>query len=154
MDFQVKVEGIEELIKEVAKTQQQYSLAIKKIAIELFRRVILKTPVDTGHARANWQASINSPISSIVDTEDPSGKATINNMVNIILSQRDTPKISYWLSNNLPYIEVLEHGLYPNPPKKGTGKTTGGFSVQAPTGMIQAALVELEQIVRRIDNEL
>ena len=34
-----------------------------------------------------------------------------------------------------PYAGVLDQGLYPNPPKAGTGKTSGGYSTQAPEGM-------------------
>lgn len=36
---------------------------------------------------------------------------------------------------NYDYAGVLDKGQFPNPPKKGTGKTTNGFSTQAPKGM-------------------
>jgi hypothetical protein len=152
--FNLKIEGIEEAIKDVEDQKKAYENAIRKAVIELFRRVILKTPVDKGQARSNWQASINSPISSILNEEDPRGTKAINKMVNIVLGKKDVSEATFWLSNNLPYIDVLEYGEYPNPPKKGTGKTAGGYSIQAPTGMVRAALRELSGIIREVSSEL
>jgi hypothetical protein len=152
--FNLRIEGIEEAIKDVKDQQKAYENAIRKAVIELFRRVILNTPVDTGQARGNWQASINSPISSLMDTKDPEGSKAVNKMVNIILSKEDVSEAVFWLSNNLPYIDVLEFGEYPNPPKEGTGKTSGGFSTQAPSGMVRKSLKELEGIIKEVSNEL
>jgi hypothetical protein len=42
--------------------------------------------------------------------------------------------------NGLPYAQVVEFGGYPNPPKGGEGKTEGGFSKQAPQGMLRPAV--------------
>ena len=152
--FNIRVEGIEESIKDVEDEQKAYENAIRKAVIELFRRVILNTPVDKGQARANWQASINSPISSILNEDDPAGSTAVNKMVNIVLAKKDVSEAVFWLSNNLPYIDVLEYGQFPNPPKGGTGKTQGGFSIQAPNGMVRKALQELEGIIREVSREL
>lgn len=51
------------------------------------------------------------------------------------------------IHNPLPYAKVVEYGLYPNPPKKGTGKTVNGFSTQAPAGMVGITVAEWPQIV-------
>ena len=40
------------------------------------------------------------------------------------------------------YANVLDEGLYPNPPKGGAGKTSGGYSTQAPKGMSEPTLKE------------
>ena len=34
----------------------------------------------------------------------------------------------YTITGNYPYSGVIDRGEYPNPPKKGTGKTSGGYS--------------------------
>lgn len=44
------------------------------------------------------------------------------------------------------YAVVLDDGLYPNPPKKGTGKTQNGYSKKAPKGMTKPTLKRAEQI--------
>jgi len=33
------------------------------------------------------------------------------------------------------YSGVIDQGMYPFPPKAGTGKTSGGYSTQSPKGM-------------------
>lgn len=52
------------------------------------------------------------------------------------------------------YIEVLDKGQYPNPPKAGTGKTSGGYSTQAMKGMstptIKKAEKNLDNFIRRL----
>lgn len=53
---------------------------------------------------------------------------------------------SLFISNNLPYITTLEYGGYPNPPKKGTGKTINGYSKQAPNGMVGVTLADTKRI--------
>ncbi len=51
------------------------------------------------------------------------------------------------------YAGVLDQGLFPNPPKAGTGKTTGGYSTQAPKGMATPTLKyiknQLENFIKR-----
>tara|TARA_R100000900_G_scaffold117159_1_gene92165 strand:+ start:614 stop:985 length:372 start_codon:yes stop_codon:yes gene_type:complete len=43
------------------------------------------------------------------------------------------------------YIEVLDDGLFPNPPKEGTGKTRGGYSTQAKKGMSKPTVKNAEK---------
>jgi len=50
----------------------------------------------------------------------------------------------YVISNPLPHINVLEYGLYPNPPKKGSCKTINGYSIQAPQGFVRISLEEVK----------
>lgn len=96
------------------------------IALEALRRIVLKTPVDTGRARGNWQPSINQPIESVVDTTDLSGNQTISNGSATILGLKDFGTI--FISNNLPYILKLENGS----------------SQQAANGMVALTLQELQ----------
>ena len=53
-----------------------------------------------------------------------------------------------------PYAKVLDDGLYPNPPKQGTGKTVGGYSTQAKKGMsdptIKEARKDFNTFVRKL----
>ena len=64
----------------------------------------------------------------------------------------DPPESMYWIYNNLEYIHVLEFGLFPTPVKKGTRipgggyeiRSEGGFSKQAPGGMVRLAIADLE----------
>lgn len=49
----------------------------------------------------------------------------------------------YSISTGVPYAPVVEYGLYPNPPKSGKGKTEGGYSKQAPQGMVRTSIKEV-----------
>jgi hypothetical protein len=70
-------------------------------------------------------------------------------------------KITY-LSNNLPYIAVLEYGLYPNPSKGGRTikgvhyglNTINGYSRQAPAGMVRINMARIQDIIRDAKNVL
>lgn len=126
-----------------AKVKTLYETRV--VVMELFRRVILKTPVDTGRARANWQFFIGDPVPKADDSKDPSGSAAIS-AVDSGLKNFQLGQVA-WLANNLPYIRVLEYGEYPNP-NKGT-KTVGGYSAQAPQGMVRVTAAEFGSIVER-----
>ena len=49
---------------------------LKKIGMEALKRIVLRTPVDTGRARGNWQVSINFDSSTETDAKDKSGRRT------------------------------------------------------------------------------
>lgn len=115
---------------------------VRKIAFELFRKAILKTPVDTGRARANWGVAIGAPnIGSPTDAVDQSGTAALTSAAQGVQSWQGQGSI--FMTNNLPYIGRLEYGGYPSPPKVATGKTAGGFSIQAPNGMVRISMDEI-----------
>ena len=61
------------LAKQIEVAKEQAELVAKKITIELFSRVIEKSPVDTGRFRANWNCSIGSPDLSTSQAIDPTG---------------------------------------------------------------------------------
>ncbi len=124
----------------------------RAITLHLFSAIIQSTPVDTGRARGNWQTTVSTPTRLITERLDPSGG---NAIAEVFANAGGAGKIT-WLSNNLPYIAVLEYGLYPNPPKhgrliKGVGygiNTIGGYSRQAPAGMVRINMARVQEIVR------
>ena len=58
-------------------------------------------------------------------------------------------KRGFTIVGDYAYSGVLDKGKYPNPPKQGTGKTTDGYSNQAPTGMIQPTIKWLELTIKK-----
>jgi len=121
---------------------------INAFAFKIFEGVVLKTPVDTGAARQNWLVTLNAE----TDAADPN-KTTGNVLVDgasVIEDAKGDDKIL--VQNNLPYVPVLEYGGYPNPPKKGSKtksglpKTEGGYSRQAPNGMVGLTLAKANQL--------
>ena len=59
------------------KTERLLRVIPRKIALELLRRLIMRTPVDSGRARGNWQASVGTPATGETGTTDKSGSAAL-----------------------------------------------------------------------------
>ena len=120
---------------------------VRGTLLDLSRRIVLRTPVGNpslwqgppppgytgGQARGNWQASIGSPASGTTEATDKSGTATI---AGIAGKTQQAPGNVWYLTNNLPYISILEHD---------------GWSTQAKEGMVRISLRELD---RSIDEQV
>lgn len=123
--------------------------ALKKTVFDLDRGIVSRTPVDTGAARGNWQAEkgVDKPTEHVEAFKGSAGAAESKAMASVAGLNFSDPYDIYWFSNFLPYIDVLEFGLYP-----GDGpKTVGGFSKQAPAGMVRVAIADVEV---RIEDEI
>ena len=117
---------------DIAKWAKKTGIATDRVpafvCMELSAKIIGATPVDTGRAKGNWQATIASPASGTLETNDPSGAAVIAKAS--IVAQAAAGGVFY-LVNNLPYIRRLEYG----------------YSSQAPAGMVRVTVQEFEQAV-------
>ena len=58
-------------------------------------------------------------------------------------------KDGFKVTGDYDYSGVIDKGLYPKNPVKGTGKTNGGFSTQAPKGIVEPTLRTMEEQIRR-----
>ncbi len=119
-----------------SKTERKMDFAVRKISLELFSRVILRTPVDKGRARANWQVSIGATSNGTLELEDKSGTATISAATAVAAGLRAGDVI--FLVNNLQYIQRLEDG----------------YSGQAPAGMVGLTVQEFQRIAEQVGFEL
>lgn len=124
------------------KVEQSAATVTKRVAFDLFRRIVRKTPVDTGRARAAWNMSVNEAHRTV----PPEGQASYPEPTAGALVVQPGDEI--WISNNLPYIVKLEEGGYTK--KKETGKTKGGFSLQAPHGMVAVSIEEVKLQMNRL----
>ena len=113
---------------------------VRKVLYDVSNTIILRTPVDTGRLRGNWQFGEDAI------PQGETGSAAAPNFV----SQINKAKAGhiYYIANNLPYAAVVEYGQYPNPPKHPTGKTVGGYSSQAPAGMVRVTVLEYSSYLR------
>jgi hypothetical protein len=116
--------------------------------------IVPRTPVDTGRARASWQVTIGEPGREVPPEggahREPGATDALQAMAGL------QPGQTVWITSALPYILVLEFGGYPNPPRRGSYdkktkswvvKSAGGFSRQAPQGMVRVTFEELKRIV-------
>ncbi|MEI6207299.1 MAG: hypothetical protein WCP20_10985 [Desulfuromonadales bacterium] len=108
------------------KTERQLVNVCQKIAMEAFKGVILKSPVDTGRFRANWGCSVGTPYAGYdVNAFDKSGSGSMAKAMQVVNGWKARINIS--LVNNLPYSLPLEYG----------------HSKQAPSGMVRLTLTEM-----------
>lgn len=115
------------------KYDADLKMVVRKITFEVFQRVVLRTPVDTGAARANWGLSVDKPdITYHITDGDKTGTATLAKLTDGVQAWRCAGSI--FMTNNLPYIGVLEYG-------RANG--TWG-SKQAPNGMVRITLEEMQ----------
>lgn len=103
--------------KEIANNGEK---AVRRAAVAADTAIVTTTPVNTGRAKGNWNASVGSEDISTSDVTDPSGQATMSAHQQTIEQWR-LGKGPIFLANGLPYILPLENGS----------------SSQAPTGMTQ-----------------
>jgi hypothetical protein len=57
--------------------------------------------------------------------------------------------LGFEIIGDYPYSGVIDEGKYPNPPKKGTGKTLNGYSTQAMRGLVDPTRTYIERLLRR-----
>lgn len=113
---------------------------LRGLALEATKRIVMRTPVDTGRARGNWNVSIGSVDQSTTERTDPAGTVTISQAGAKLRGAKFGDVI--YISNGLPYIRRLEYG----------------WSDQAPNGMVRLVAAELQpiadQIARRVRSGL
>lgn len=104
---------------------------VRAFALEVTRRVVLRSPVKTGHFRSSWQIGIE---------QEPTGNASGDPMSDA------KAKLSTWklrgqktifVTNNLPYAWRLEFG----------------WSKQAPSGMARITVAEGYAIMAKVAKE-
>lgn len=118
------------------KANGNVDLVVRKVALDLFSRVISKSPVDTGRFRGNWQVAIASIPAGTLDLTDKDGSATIAKADAEVLKLKAGDII--YLVNNLPYSRRLEYG----------------WSKQAPAGMVRLTVTEYGAVVSNAVSEV
>lgn len=106
--------------------------------IKLFGQVVRASPVDTGRFRGNWFATISTPSTRTQTAIRPASQ--VNREIEQTVNQAENARI-FWLTNNLSYAETLEFGGYRDGPK-----TVGGFSRQAPQGVVRTTAIRFSRI--------
>jgi hypothetical protein len=120
----------------VARAKGNVDLVVRKIALDMFRRVVMKTPVLTGRARGNWQVAIGSMPTGVLEINDKDGTATMSRVQAAVLGLEAGQTI--YLVNNLSYARPLEYG----------------HSKQAPAGMVRTTIAEFNAVVNKAAGEV
>lgn len=106
-------------------------LFVKALAINTANGLVLKSPVDTGRFRGNWQFGVGAPNPSTDSPADKSGQATLGR-ITLDIQSKQLAGAKFYMTNNLPYAKRLEYG----------------WSKQSPQGMVRLTLMEVDRYVR------
>ena len=135
-----------DLSKFAEKAGINFDRMVKKVVFDIYTRVAMRTPVDTGRARGGWQigGTLGSGQSGAID-KTPTGTLNpgwgelgkINNLIT-------KAKVIGYIYNNVVYIGVLEYGRASGEPG----------SKQAPRGMVRITQAEFAQFINKAIAEL
>ena len=141
--------------KVFALALEEFSAAVLKEVLQLQRNmaetvlagVILKTPRDSTDASRSWLVTIDNPAAEYRQASYAEGVGVI---------WKSPMFATIWITNNSDYILVLEDGLFeppdpgpskdPRPERRGRILVSGGFSTQAPNGIVGSVVKEVELI--------
>lgn len=113
------------------KAKTRCDVVTRKVNLEVGTRVIMRSPVDTGRFRGNWQAGIGNKPRGVFEILDPTGQQAIARLRGTVMNMRAGQK--FFFVNNLPYALALEYG----------------HSSQAPAGMVRITAMEFHAITRQ-----
>ncbi len=116
------------LEKFAAATNQTIEKAAQRATFEVFKAVILRSPVDTGMFRGNWFLGINRPNTATAKASDSAGSKAIAEASKALDIKMGGV---VYFTNSLPYAKRLEYG----------------WSKQAPTGMVRLTVLEFKSHV-------
>lgn len=122
-----------DLSRMLDKAKDRTDLAVRKVMLETFQKVVMKSPVDTGRFRANWVIGIGALNTATTEATDKSGSATLSAITSSVQSAKILDGVSTFCTNSLPYAHVLEYGRANGAPG----------SLQAPSGMVRITLTEI-----------
>lgn len=114
--------------KWAAKVSVDVKKFTKLVAFQVHDRIVMRTPVDTGRARASWTIVAGSNPDTSVQPESFEGGAAAG----IALAKSKQSSVpdsnTYVIANSLPYIERLENG----------------WSKQSPTGFVRLGIADVK----------
>ena len=116
----------------IGKSEKNAEIVVRRISLELFNKVVQKSPVDTGRFRGNWflTASVPSSQTSARVDKQPYGSDAKDDYYSQAQSNVNRWKLSdnyIYLTNNLPYAYRLEMG----------------YSKQANSGVARISVMEI-----------
>ena len=146
--------GMSKVKKAINDLVVEQNKKVKAVYIQGLTNVAIGTPVNEGQARNNWFLSVGRLSNESTKTKSKGASGSLAQI----------EKIPFWIldkdiyyTNNTPYIEHLEYGLYPVDVKNGTyvkgygyqKLSSNGFSLQAGQGgWVRGEILRMKQSIR------
>ena len=129
---------------------------LKGVYLSGLGNVIAGTPADEGVHRNSWKLSVGVPSNATTTSKSKTGASSIRQLAKmpaVVLGKK------VFFTNNAPAINILEYGGFPTPVKRGSYIKSSksyeilsirGFSKQAPSGWVRAALIAMRNKIRSL----
>lgn len=129
---------------------------LKGVYLSGLGNVIAGTPADEGVHRNSWKLSVGVPSNATTTSKSKTGASSIRQLAKmpaVVLGKK------IYFTNNAPAINILEYGGFPTPVKRGSYIKSSksyeilsirGFSKQAPSGWVRAALIAMRNKIRSL----
>jgi hypothetical protein len=120
------------------KVERNADKAVRDTVNAIAPVLVYATPVQTSRARANWQGSINAPITTVLYGK-PDKPPTVDSGATMGITSLKAAAVAYrpgstvYMVNNVPYI----------------GKLNRGSSAQAPAGFVLLAVLTGARTIRK-----
>lgn len=122
----------------VEKTKLRGEQVVKKLALDAFKGVVMRSPVDTGRFRSNWRVGVNA-IDMTTTPAPPSAPVS--------MSPADASAVAAAMAKMAPAkwgdMIVISNNLHYGP------RLERGWSRQAPHGMLIVTFEELKASLSR-----
>lgn len=151
------IEGLQAALDAIDESVGSLNTKVKAVYTQTLQRIVFDTPVhfkDGGRLRNNWFLTHQAPS---VQTRGKNKRATaalngiVKNMPDTVLGK------TIYFTNNMPYVNVVEYGGYPNPPKQGTwtgsqyqALSIDGYSRHAASGMVRVNVSKAQKEIRQL----
>lgn len=150
------LKGRDKLTKRLALTKDELNNQLVAVYAKGLSNIILASPVhfkDGGTFKNNWFLTVGNPSGKTRSgSKGGTGSfAEVGKLPSSVLGK------TIYFTNNTPYANVIEYGGYPDPVSLGTNTgagfqklSTGGYSKQAPSGVVRVELVKMKKRIKRI----
>lgn len=129
--IELNMEAFEKAIDDFAtKTEEAINKTLQEVVIEIGSSVVMLSPVLTGRFRGNWQLTFGTPSNHSLNTFDPVGSRTIQEIMQ--KAKYFTAGQVAYIVNNLTYGPLIE---------------TGNHSRKAPNGVVRVTAARFAEIV-------
>lgn len=150
------IHGVANVIESMQGMREVANEKLIGIYTRGLQNMVYASPVhykDGGRFRNNWFLKVGSP-SGKTRNKSVGGGGSLSSIGRLPASVLN--KKIYFV-NNTPYATVIEYGGFPNPVRLGTNTgsgfqklSSGGYSKQAPHGVVRVELVKMRRKIREL----
>ena len=121
-----------QLSQMIEKAKTAPEKVVRRAVLDIAERVIVRSPVDTGRFKANWNIAFGK-IDTLTTTSTDAGGSKTLALIKVQLNGWSEKSGDIFLTNSLPYAIPLEEGH---------------SKAQAPMGMVKITVTEFQTFIQ------